>query len=336
LNAPAAMNLFTRAVQLMESTTVAVPGLARAGAPAIEDARQALVALRLGPGQQHAGTVFTFLTSLRSFFALADSMAKPFPFPEEGRRQFGELRETLERIESHFRALLDQKETLLRGGDRDQLARYGEANAKVPQPQPGKLRVVFLGDSITDGWRLNEYFPDHDFVNRGIGGQITGQMLGRMKADVLDLHPGVLVVLGGTNDIARGVPVESIRNNLSMIAALAEAHRIRVVLATILPIHDYHKDKDPSLERSRQQPMETIRGLNKWLESFCAQRGHVFLNYFSDVMDPAGFLKAELADDGLHPNSAGYRIMAPLALAAIEKAAPPTPQPKQKKRRFPF
>jgi lysophospholipase L1-like esterase len=152
--------------------------------------------------------------------------------------------------------------------------------------------VVFLGDSITDGWRLNEYFPDRDFVNRGIGGQITGQMLGRMKADVIDRQPAAVVVLAGVNDIARGAPIETIRNNLAMIADLAVAHRIKPVFASILPVHDY------------QRPMATIRALNEWLAAMCRQRGFVYLDYFPAMADAGGFLRAELADDGLHPNAA--------------------------------
>jgi len=330
-----AVTLYNRVVQLMESTTAAVPGLARAGAPLIETARQTVSTMRASNAALQDATLhYAFLGNLRAYLNLADSMPKPHPFPLEGRRQLGELRESADRIEPHFRALLDAKEAQLRSPDRDQLARYAEANAKLPPPAPGKQRVVFFGDSITDGWRLNEYFPDRDFVNRGIGGQITGQMLGRMKADVIDRRPAAMVVLAGTNDIGRGIPLAAIQNNLVMIADLAVAHQIKPIFASVLPIHDYHKETDPSFERSQQRPMSTIRDLNTWLAALCKQRGFTYLDYYSALLDTSGFLKAELADDGLHPNGAGYRVMAPLALAAIERTlGPAQPEASKKGRR---
>ncbi len=330
-----AQKIYMRSVQLLESTSVTVPGLVRAAAPVLENANQTLQTLRAQGGQQHAGLTYSFLSSLRAYLQLADSLPKPFPFPEEGRRQFAELREAVDRIESHYRALLERKEFLLRNPDRDNLQRYAEANRKLPAPVPGSPRVVFLGDSITDGWRLNEYFPDRDFVNRGISGQVTGEMLGRMKADVLDLRPALVVILAGTNDIARQVPNETIQANLYMLASLAEAHQIKVVLASVLPISDHHKAQNPQYERSLQRPPQTILALNSWIESFCKKHGFAYLDYFSHMVDTAGQLKAELADDGLHPNAAGYRVMAPLAAEIIGKMIPP-PGPQQKKRRWPF
>jgi lysophospholipase L1-like esterase len=325
---------FLRMLQLMESTTAAVPGLARAGAPVLENTKHALVSLRAAGGADSALNL-DVLTNARAFLALADALPKPYPFPEEGRRQFAELRVAIERAESHFEALLRLKETQLRSPDRDQLGRYREQNLKVAPPQAGKPRVVFFGDSITDGWPLNEYFSDRDFLNRGIGGQITSQMLARMQADVIAHKPVAMVVLAGTNDIARGVPLEVIQNNLTMIATLADAHKIKPVFASILPVHDYHKAKDPSLERSLRRPMASIRRMNEWLLAFCQKRGYPYLDYFSSMLDASGSLKAELAEDGLHPNAAGYRVMAPLALESIDKAAAP-PAPEKKKRRFPF
>ena len=324
---------YTRVVQLMESTGAVVPALARAGAPVVENARQTVSNLRSGTlNPQDSGVHYAFLGHLRAYLSLADVLPKPQPFPQEGYRQFQELRENVDRLEAHFRALLELKEAQLRNPDRDNLRRYADANAKLPPLDPKRPRVLFLGDSITDGWRLNEYFPERDFLNRGIGGQITGQMLGRMKADVLDSKPAAMLVLAGTNDIARGVPVEAIENNLAMIADLAAAHQVKPLFASILPIHDYHKDRDPSYLRSTQRPMATIRALNDWLAAFCKQRNYIYVDYFSALVDDTGFLKEDLADDGLHPNPAGYRVMAPLALAAVEKAlAPPAKQ--QKRRR---
>jgi len=329
LSAKDASALFTRSLQLIESTSAAVPGLVRAAAPVLENARQSLKNLESGPAG-NAGLTYDLLINVRAYLALADSLPKPYPFPEEGKRQFAELRDAVERMESHFRATLDQKERQLRNPDRDNLHRYADADEKLAKPAPDQKRIVFLGDSITDGWRLNEYFPGRDFVNRGIGGQITGEMLGRMKADVIDLKPAAMLVLAGTNDIARGVPLSAIENNLTMIADLADIYKIKPLFASVLPISDYHKDVSPRYEMSRQRPPATILELNRWIESFCRQRRYPYVDYFSPMVDQAGYMKAELADDGLHPNSAGYRVMGPIAMDAIDKnigrpqpAAPP-------------
>ena len=169
----------------------------------------------------------------------------------------------MDRLDSHFRALLDLKEAQLRNPDRDNLKRYAEANEKLGAPSPQRPRVVFLGDSITDGWRLNEYYgSERDFVNRGISGQITGEMLGRMKADVIDLKPRLVLVLAGINDIGRGVAVTTIENNLSMIADLAEAHHIEPMFASLLPVSDYHKDVNPQYARTAHLPPATILEVN--------------------------------------------------------------------------
>lgn len=325
-----AFELYGRTVQLMESTAVAIPELARAGAPVTENARQALITLR-GLGRQNAGLTYTFLANVRAYLALYDVVLKPSPFPEAASRQFNELRSGLIRIEENFRALLDQREREIANPDRDQLSRYAEANTKLGPPQPGRPRVVFLGDSITDSWRLNEYFTDRDFVNRGISGQITSQMLGRMKADVIDLAPAAVLVLAGTNDIARGIPLTAIQNNLSMIADLAKAHNITPLFASVLPVSDYHKGENPAYEMTKRRPPATIRALNAWIQNFCRQRKYVYVDYYSALVDEAGFLKAEAAGDGLHPNSTGYRLMAPVALAAIDKAVPPSPRDRKRR-----
>jgi lysophospholipase L1-like esterase len=297
--------LCLRSRQLMEAGGVAVPDLARAAAPVIENVRQACGQLQLRP---NAGQpTYVLLMNERAYLALADAVPKPFPFPEAARLQFTELRDSSTRLDSHFRALLDTKESQLQNADRDNLARYAEDNRKLGQPQPGKARVVFLGDSITDAWRLNEYFPDRDFVNRGISGQITGQMLGRMKADVLDLHPEAVVILAGTNDLARDIPLTVIEDNYVMIADLAAALKIKVIFASILPVSDLHKDVNPSYEQTQTHPPVYIKALNEWLERYCGQRGFTYLD----------------------PNSKGYRLMAPLALQAVDKAVKPVKPPSQ-------
>ena len=321
MSAPEALKFFERTVQLIESTSFAIPDLARASAPVLESARRNLSDLRTA--RQTSGLTYAFLRNVRAYLALYDTVNKPAPFPAAARRQLAELREAAERIEAHFQELVDRTEQQLRNPDRDNLRRYAEANANLPPPQAGKPRVVFLGDSITDGWRLQEYFPDRDFVNRGISGQITGEMLGRMKADVINLKPAAMILLAGTNDLARGVALAAITNNISMIADLAASQKIKVILASILPVHDYNAADDPRFQRTTDRPPASILTLNKWIQDFAAAREYTYCNYHDAMTDNTGSLQAKLADDGLHPNSTGYRIMAPLVVAAIDKALGP-------------
>ncbi|HWJ48103.1 MAG TPA: SGNH/GDSL hydrolase family protein [Candidatus Udaeobacter sp.] len=204
--------------------------------------------------------------------------------------------------------------------DYGQLARYRDANAKLGAPAMGQNRVVFFGDSITDIWKLENYFPGKPYVNRGIGGQTTPQMLVRFRQDVIDLHPKVVVILAGTNDIAGNtgpMRTEDIEANLASFSELARAHGIRVVYSSVLPVHNY---TERSKDFFAQRPMPRILELNQWLKDFCEKNNIVYLDYFSAVVDDKGLLKKDLADDGLHPNDAGYKIMAPLAEAAIQKA----------------
>lgn len=332
LNARQANELYARSIQLMESAGVAIPEMNRAGAPLIENARQTLVNIRARANNPEL--TYSFLTNLRAYLVLADSVSRPFPFPPEASRQLSELRDAMNRTEVHLRALMAQRESQLRNADRDNLARYADANQRLPQPVAGKRRIVFLGDSITDFWRLNEYFPEHDFINRGISGQITSEMLGRFKADVIDLKPEAVVLMAGTNDLARGINILAIENNYSMIADLAEKHNIKLIFASVLPVSDYHKDQNPAWEQTQVRPPLLIKALNDWMRTICEQRGCTYLDYYSSMVDQSGQLIADLADDGLHPNSKGYRIMAPLALAAINSTAVTSPQQKAKKRRL--
>ncbi len=326
LNGSDASALFDRTIQLMEATQIALPEMNRAGEPLVENARQAAKFLKQRGG--HLPSTYTMLTNVRAYVMLSDSVPKPFPFPEAAARQSAELRAALSRIESHFAALIADREAALRSPDRDDLRRYAEANRLLGPPQKGKSRVVFLGDSITDSWRLNQYFPDQDYVNRGISGQITGEMLGRFKADVIDLQPRAVLILAGTNDLARNIPLTAIENNYSMMGDLADKHGINVAFASVLPVHDYRKAENPSYERSPARPPQSIRALNDWLRRFCNERGYTYLDYYSALVDGAGMLRADLADDGLHPHAAGYRLMAPLAQAAIRTVTASAPQRK--------
>jgi lysophospholipase L1-like esterase len=208
-----------------------------------------------------------------------------------------------------------------------QLKRYADANTKVQPPQKNETRVVFLGDSITDNWSrdgFGGFFPGKPYINRGISGQTTPQMLIRFRPDVIALKPQVVVILAGTNDISGNtgpMTLEAIENNLMSIAELATANKIKVVFASVLPVSDYNKRSNgEQIIRTVQRPPEKILELNKWLKEYAANNGYTYLDYFSALVDDKGFLKADIANDGLHPNAKGYAIMSPLAEEAIKKA----------------
>lgn len=211
--------------------------------------------------------------------------------------------------------------------DYGRLSRYAAANAALEAPRPGEPRVVFFGDSITDNWSKAGYggfFPGRPYVNRGIGGQTTSQMLLRFRADVLDIKAGVVVILAGTNDIAGNagpVTLETVESNLTAMAELARAHGVRVVLASLLPVADGKLDaKGQPIVRTTDRPAAKVQALNAWLAEYALKNGGVYLDYHSAVADAGGRLKPELNDDGLHPNAAGYAVMAPLAERAIREA----------------
>ncbi|MBI4892308.1 MAG: SGNH/GDSL hydrolase family protein [Acidobacteria bacterium] len=202
--------------------------------------------------------------------------------------------------------------------DWNQFGRYHADNQRLRALPPEPSRVVFLGDSITDGWKLAEYFPGKPYVNRGISGQTTSQMLVRMFPDVINLKPAALIVLAGTNDIARNtgpVTLEMIEQNLQAITELAQAHKIKVVLCSVLPVSDYTNRK----QTDHRPPVDILK-LNAWLKSYAAQSGAIYADYFSAAVDDHGLLKDGISGDGLHPNPKGYQIMAPIAEAALAKA----------------
>lgn len=206
------------------------------------------------------------------------------------------------------------------------LGRYREANRTLSLPSASEDRVVFMGDSITDLWQQPRYgfFPGKPYVDRGIGGQTTPQMLLRFRADVINLKPKAVVILAGTNDIAGNTgPLtnEEIEANLASMSELARAHGIRVVLASLLPVSAYHHRPDsPGPPQTTIRPMSRIKAINEWLKSYAASNGHTYLDYFSAMTDQTGLLQEELSGDDLHPNAKGYQIMAPLAEAAIRRA----------------
>ena len=206
------------------------------------------------------------------------------------------------------------------------LARYRDANRTLAAaPADGAARVVFMGDSITDSWpqpRFGDFFTGKPYVGRGISGQTTPQMLVRFRPDVIDLKPKVVVILAGTNDIAGNTgPMtnEEIQGNLTSMAELAKATGIRTVLSSILPVSAYHTVPN-GVPQTTARPMDRIRTLNDWMRKYAAAERHVYLDYFSAMVDDKGLLREELSGDDLHPNAKGYAVMAPLAEAAILQA----------------
>ena len=201
--------------------------------------------------------------------------------------------------------------------------RYAAENATVKPPAAGELRVVFMGDSITDNMhnaqRFGPFFPGKPYFNRGIGGQTTAQMVLRFYPDVIALQPKAVVIFGGTNDIAGNlgpVSMESIENNLAAMADMARANGIKVVLASVMPVCDL--PGKPPMTTGR--PPESILTLNRWIKGYAASHGAVYLDYFSVTVDDKGFLHADMTEDGLHPTIKGYEVMNPLAEKAILQA----------------
>ncbi|HDS1138140.1 TPA: SGNH/GDSL hydrolase family protein [Stenotrophomonas maltophilia] len=203
--------------------------------------------------------------------------------------------------------------------DWPELQRYRDANARLPAAVAGQPRVVFFGDSITEGWGREgsaAFFPGNGWLNRGISGQTTAQMLVRFPQDVLALKPQVVVILAGTNDIAgnTGPATQAmIEDNLHAMVDLARAHGIRVVLASVLPVSDY-----PWLPGT--SPAPRVRALNMALKRYADAQQLVYLDYYTPMANAAGGLDPQLADDGVHPTAKGYAVMAPLAEAAVNRA----------------
>ncbi len=305
---------------LLEATRIVMPELSRAGAPLQENFRQGIVTLETSQSRNHTGVLYRMLLNARAFVHLADTLPKPAEFSVEIDRQINDLRASLQRLEAHFRASLDAREQQALGADRDNLQRYADENLRMGSASDEGPRVVFLGDSITDAWDLNQYFPGEPYYNRGISGQITGQMLGRTRPDVIALQPAATLILAGTNDLARGVANATIRNNLESIAMLAEAGGAYPIMASILPVNDYHQKSNPRFRRTPLRDPQRIVELNRWLRDLCDSKGWTYLDYHSAMIDDDGRLHQDLSDDGLHPNVEGYKIMAGVARSVIERA----------------
>lgn len=196
------------------------------------------------------------------------------------------------------------------------LGYFKAADAALPAPAPDENRVVFIGDSITQGWNLKTSFPAKPYINRGISGQTTPQMLVRFRQDAVDLHPAVVVILAGTNDLAGNtgpMMLDETEENLASMADLASANNIRPVLCSVTPSVNF--PWLPGLE-----PAAKIAKLNEWIRAYAARKDYVYIDYYSTLKDAGGGLPSNLSHDGVHPNRAGYAIMVPLAEAGIERA----------------
>jgi len=199
------------------------------------------------------------------------------------------------------------------------LARFRDDDSKLAPPAPGESRVVFMGDSITEGWHFtgpDGSFPGKPYINRGISGQTSPQMLVRFRQDVIDLKPKVVVILAGTNDIAGNtgpMTLEASENNLASMADLATANGIKVVLCSVLPAADFwwHKGLEPA---------EKIVALNTWIKSYAAEKRYIYVDFLSAMKDEHDGLPPSLSQDGVHPKPAGYAVMTPLVEAGIVKA----------------
>src|SRR6266513_602335 len=255
-----------------------------------------------------ARLVVTLAVCANGVFAQAQTQA-----PSKLAGDCPEMAEAKARLEAQEKRLKDWPD----------LARYRDANASVAAPAKNEQRVVFMGDSITDAWvqpRFGAFFPGKPYIGRGISGQTTPQMLLRFRPDVIDLKPKAVVILAGTNDIAGNTGVmsdEEIEGNLQSMAELAKAHGIKVVFTSITPTAAYHATT--GLPQTTTRPMSRIKAVNAWMKNYAAANGHVYVDYFTPMLDSTGVMRAELTADDLHPNAAGYAIMAPLAEAGIQR-----------------
>lgn len=198
------------------------------------------------------------------------------------------------------------------------LNRFRKQNDSLGVPAEGEQRVVFMGNSITEGWpnKDPEFFKNPNYVNRGIGGQTTPQMLLRFRADVIDLQPKVVVILAGTNDIAGNtgpMTLEEIRDNIISMSELAKSNGIEVVISSVLPALDY-------VWRPGLEPNIKIPKLNSMLKNYAENNDLIYLDYFNAMADDKNGLPKELAEDGVHPTIEGYAIMKPLVEKAIASA----------------
>jgi lysophospholipase L1-like esterase len=204
--------------------------------------------------------------------------------------------------------------------------RYREANAQLPTPVPGEKRVVFIGDSIIDNWKLEKSFPDGKYINRGIGGQRIPQICARFADDALALKPRAILVLAGTNDLAAGESDDNIVANLESIIRLCHDKHVPVIICSLLPVSDYHQDKNANYARTAKRPPERIAAINRKFESLCSRETAFYLDLHKNIADSTDRMPARYSEDGLHPNAEGYALLAPLVSAEIESVLATKPE----------
>ncbi len=205
-----------------------------------------------------------------------------------------------------------------------ELSYYRSANAALRAATPEEGRAIFFGDSITEGWKLEEYFLAEPYLNRGICSQTTSQMLLRFRQDVAGLCPRTVLIQAGTNDIGGNcgpVPIEDIEANCASMAEIAHANGIRVIFSSLLP--PPHEETPLSVFNLLKHPPERASALNRWLGEYSAANGCDFLDYGTAMRGAGGHIRPEFSEDGLHPTPVGYGVMAPLAQAAIRRALGP-------------
>ncbi len=215
-------------------------------------------------------------------------------------------------VRSHERRCSAMLQESLR--DWPQFELYRSANEQLLAQHPATPPVVFLGDSITYRWDLNACFANRAYLNRGIERQTSAQMLLRFRADVLALHPRQVVIQAGTNDIEQNMSIAWTMDNLTSMAELAHYHHVQVVFLSVLPVYDTAQYK-----RTATHPLVDILRINRWLQAHADRNGELYVDCFKEMAEPDGRLKPAFSDDGLHPNAAGYRIIATLVQSAIEK-----------------
>ena len=197
------------------------------------------------------------------------------------------------------------------------ISKYSEENRKLKAEKPDPNRIVFMGNSITEGWKTNdpEFFSAKQYVNRGIGGQTSSQMLIRFRADVIELKPKMVIILAGINDIAQNngpIELEDILGNIVSMVELAKANNIKVILSSVLPANSFPWRKDI-------HPAEKVIALNAMIEKYCLTHHIAYVNYYPKMVDEQKGLDKKYTNDGVHPTLAGYKIMEPILEKAIEK-----------------
>lgn len=310
LSAPETQLTATRVVQLMESSASTIPGLAKAS-EALRQSTQSTAAA-LGKTPRDTTLTLQFINELRGYLALSDALPHPDFYPASASQQFLELRDEQQHLDRHFQALLVRAQADVKANEADpyDLKRYAAANAKELSPTPSSPRYVFLGDSATDLWKLSEYFPGKDFVNRGIAGQTTNQILARFLADVVALRPLAVVINAGSADLGAGLPASAIADNLVMMGDVAKAHSVQPLFTSVLPANgDAAKTRTP----------DAIKKLNNWIRDYCIRENFIYIDYSTAVSDSKGMMKADYTDDGVNPNARAYRVMAPILLDGVER-----------------